>query len=85
MDVLTHLQLLIHYETRIEILTSLHHHTTIHIYDHIHEWRRRLRLIRDEIPYQFLADWFVKSLFPNNTKDVAMPGDLIEEQVILCA
>ena len=34
------------------------------------------------IPDQILAEWFVKSLLPNITEDVAKAGVFIEEQVI---
>jgi hypothetical protein len=40
MDFLTHFQLPIHYETGTKLLTSLHQTNSIHISDHIHEWRR---------------------------------------------
>jgi hypothetical protein len=41
MDFLTHFQLPIRYETSTEILTSLCQTKSIHISDHIYEWRRR--------------------------------------------
>ena len=34
------------------------------------------------IPNQILAEWFVKSLFPKITEDVAKAGVVTEEQVI---
>jgi hypothetical protein len=34
-----HFQLPIHYEMGIELLTSLHQTNSVHIFDHIHEWR----------------------------------------------
>ena len=34
------------------------------------------------IPDQILAEWFIKSLLPKITKDVAKGGVVIEEQVI---
>ena len=52
----THIQLPILYEMGTEILTSLRQYTSTHISDHIHEWRRHQRLIKEEIPDQFLAD-----------------------------
>ena len=58
---LTHFQLPIHYETGTELLTSLRKSTSTHISDHIHEWRRHRRLIKAEIPDQFLAYWFEKN------------------------
>jgi hypothetical protein len=39
MSFLTHFQLPIRYETCTELLTSLHQTTSVHISDHIHEWR----------------------------------------------
>ena len=39
MEFLTHFQLPIHYETGIDLLTSLRHTTSTNISDHIHEWR----------------------------------------------
>ena len=80
-----HLQLPIWYDTGTELLTSLRQDTSTHISDHIHEWRRRHRLIKAPIPDQFLADWFVKSLLPVIAKDVALSGAVTEEQVILRA
>jgi len=53
---LTHFQLPIRYETGTELLTSLWKNTTTHISDHIHEWRRRRRLVKAPIPDALLAD-----------------------------
>jgi hypothetical protein len=39
MSFLTHFQLPIRYETGTKLLNSLHQTTSIHISDHIHEWR----------------------------------------------
>jgi hypothetical protein len=39
MDFLTHFQLPIRYETDMKILISLHPTNSLHIYNHIHEWR----------------------------------------------
>ena len=79
---LTHVQLPIRYETGMDILTSLHQNTSMHISDHIHEWRRRRRLIKAPIQDQLLVDWFMKSFFPPISLDVAMGGVATEEQVI---
>ena len=56
--------------------------TSTYILVHIHEWRRRRRLVRVFIPDQILSGWFVKSLLPKITKDVANTGVVTEEQVI---
>jgi len=61
---LTHFQLLIRYETGTKLLNSLRKSTSTHISTHIHEWRRRRRLIKTTIPDQLLVDWFTKSLLP---------------------
>ena len=75
---LTHFQLPIHYEMGTDILTSLRLNTSTHISDHIHEWRRRRRLIKAPIPDQLLAAWFTKSLLPPIARDVAMSGVVTE-------
>ena len=82
---LTHFQLPIHYETGTDILTSLCHNTSTHISDHMHEWRRRRRLIKAPIPDQLLSEWFTKSLFPPISRDVAMGGGVTKEQAIIHA
>ena len=79
---LTHFQLPISYEMGTELLNSLWKSTSTHIYNHIHRWRRRRRIIKEKIPSQFLAEWFVKSLFPTLSKDVAISGAMIEEKLI---
>ena len=85
MAFLTHFQLPIRYETGTDLLTSLRQSNSTHISDHIHEWRRRRRLIKAPIPDQILADWFTKSLLPPISRDVAMGGAITEEQAIACA
>lgn len=66
-------------------MTSQRQNTSTHISDHIHEWRRRRRLIKAQIPDQVLANWFVKSLLPTIAKDVALSGAATEEEVIMRA
>jgi hypothetical protein len=82
MDFLTHFQLPICYETDTKFLTSLYPTKSIHISNHIHEWRRCKRLINTTIPNQLLAKWFTKSLLPPISHDVAMGGVVIEEDSI---
>lgn len=79
---LTNFQLSICYETGTKLLTSLCQNTSTHISTHIHEWRRRQRLIKASIPDQLLVDWFTKSLLPQIARDVAMGGVVIKEQAI---
>ena len=82
MAFLTHFQLPIWYEIGTDLLTSLQQTTSTHISNHIHEWRRRRRLIKAPIPDQLLADWFTKYLLPPIARDVAMGGAVTEEQAI---
>ena len=65
-----------------ELLTSLKQSTSTYISNHIHEWRRRRRLVKVFIPDKILAEWFVKSLLPKITKDVAKAGVVTKEKVI---
>ena len=77
-----HFHIPICYEIVTDLLTSLQHNTSTHISDHIHEWRRRRRLIKAPTPNQLLADWFTKSLFLPIARDVAMGGVVTEEKAI---
>jgi hypothetical protein len=82
MDFLTHYQLPIRYDTGTEILTSFKKTKGTHISDHIHEWRRRRRLIKLELPDQLLAEWFTKSFVNEIGKDISMGGVVTEEKAI---
>ena len=82
---LTHFQLPILYKMGIDLLTSLCHNTSMHISDHIHEWRRQRRLIKAPILYHLLADWLTKSLLPPIARDVAMGGAVTKEKAIIQA
>ena len=79
---LTHFQLPIRYETGTELLTNFKQTTATHISYHIHEWRRRCRMVKMYVPDQLLAEWFIKSLLPSITEDVAKGGVVTEKQVI---
>jgi hypothetical protein len=82
MAFLTHYQLLIHCETRTEILSSFKQTKATPISDYIHEWRRRQRLIKLNLPDQLLAEWFMKSFMNKISHDISMGGVVIEEQAI---
>ena len=82
MEFLTHFHLPIWYETGTNLLTSLHQTTSTHISVHIHEWRRKRRLIKAPIPDQLLADWFTKYLLPPIAIDISMGGSITEEQAV---
>ena len=82
---LHHFQLLIQYDSVIELLTSFQQGDATHISDHIHECWRRRREIKEDIPDSFLLDWFLKCLRPQICKDVTMMGPWSEEQAIHAA
>ena len=79
---MTHFQLPIRYETGTEILTNFKQTNATHISYHIHEWRHSRRMVKTFVPDQLLAKWFIKSLLPSITEDVAKAGVITEEQVI---
>jgi len=64
------------------LLTNFKQTTTTYIYDHIHEWRGHHRMVKTYVPDQLLTEWFIKSLLPSITEDVAKGGVVTEEQVI---
>lgn len=82
---LMHFQLSVCYETCTYLLTSLKQDIVTHISDHIHEWRRRHRLIKFNIADQFLTEWFTKSFVALIAHDIAMGGCVTEEQAIAFA
>jgi hypothetical protein len=73
------------YDVVLELLSTLRQETTTHISDHIQEWRRWKRLIKTPIPSIFLLGWFLKSLHPPISKDVATSGVTTEEEAIFRA
>ena len=79
MEFLTHFQLPVWYDTRMHLLTSLKQDQATHISDNIHEWRRRRRLIKFEIPNQLLTDWFTTSFVAMIAKDIAMGACVTKE------
>ena len=42
-------------------------------------------MVKTCVPDQLLNEWFIKSLLPSITKDVAKGGVFTEEKVIACA
>lgn len=85
MELLKNFQLPIRYETRMELLTTLCQDTSTHIFDHIHEWRHRQRLVEAPIIDYLLVDWSCKSFLPQIAKDVSLGDVVIEYQSILHA
>jgi hypothetical protein len=54
----------------------------MHISDHIHEWRRRRSLCKEETTKEQCLDWFLKSLVSILAKDVASTFPQSEEEAI---
>jgi hypothetical protein len=63
-------------------LSSFKQTKATHISDHIHEWRRRRRLIKLELLDQLLPEWFKKSFVNDISHDIAMGGVVTEEHAI---
>ena len=82
MAFLNHFQLLICYDAGTDLLSTFCQDKSTHIFDHIQEWRRRKRLIKANIPPDFLLEWFLKYLLRYITKDVSTSGVTTKEQAI---
>jgi hypothetical protein len=80
MEFLTHYQFPIQYEIGTKLLTSLHQDNATHIFDHIHEWRRRHRMIKTQIPRQNPNGVVHKVPPTTHFQDIAMVGVTTEEQ-----
>jgi hypothetical protein len=85
MAFLNHFQLPVRYDAGTELLANFEQTTTDHISDHIREWRRRKSLIKVPVPPAFLLEWFLKSLVPQLSKDVATSRVFSEEDAIMRA
>ena len=68
--VLNHFQFPVWYDVGTDLLSTFWKNKATHIYDHIQEWRRRKRLIKANIPPEFLLEWFLKYFLPYISKDV---------------
>jgi hypothetical protein len=85
MAFLNHFQLPVRYDVGTELLANFEQTPADHISDHIREWRRRKSLIKVPVPAAFLLEWFLKSLVPQLSKDVATSGVFSEEEAIMRA
>jgi hypothetical protein len=85
MAFLNHFQLPVRYDASIELLSNFEQTSADHISDHIQEWRRRKSLIKVPVPPTLLLEWFLKSLVPQLSKDVATSGVFSEEEAIMRA
>jgi hypothetical protein len=85
MAFLNHFQLPVRYDVGTELLANFEQTSADHISDHIREWRHRKSLIKVPVPPAFLLEWFLKSLVPQLSKDVATSGVFSEEEAIMRA
>jgi hypothetical protein len=82
---LNHFQLPVRYDVDTELLANFEQTKADHISNHIQEWRHRKSLIKVQVPPSFLLEWFLKSLVPCISKDVATSGVFSEEEAIMRA
>ena len=83
MAFLNHFQLPVRYDAGTELLANFEQMTVDKISDHIREWQHRKSLIKVPIPPSFLLEWFLKSLVPHLSKDIATSGVFSEEDAIM--
>jgi hypothetical protein len=79
---LSFFQLPVSHDIGLELLSKFKKNTAIHISDHIHEWRRRHSLCKEETTKEQHLDWFLKSLVSVIAKDVASTFPQSEEEAI---
>jgi hypothetical protein len=79
---LNHFQFPVRYDVGLEHLLTLRQEKYTHISNHIQEWCRKKRLIKTCIPLEFMLEWFLKSLQPPISKDVATSGVTSKEEEI---
>jgi hypothetical protein len=73
------------YDTGTKLLANFEQKKEDHISDHIREWICRKSLIKVPVPPTFLFEWFLNSLVPQLSKDVATSGVFSEEDAIMRA
>ena len=80
MNFINHFQIPVRYDIGTELLLTFWQDKATHISDHIQEWCRRKRLIKANIPPNFLLEWLLKYLFPFIVKDVSTSRVMNEEK-----
>jgi hypothetical protein len=85
MAFLNHFQLPVRYDTGTELLANFEQTIVDHISDNIREWRHWKSLIKVPVPPAFLLEWFLKSLVPQLSKDIATFRVFSEEDAIMRA
>jgi hypothetical protein len=79
---LAFLQLPVHHDTGLELLSECKQTSTMHIADHIHEWCQRRSLCKAETTKEQHLDWFLKSLVSILAKYVASTFTQSEEEAM---
>jgi hypothetical protein len=79
---LSFFQLPIHHDTRSKILSGCKQNITTHISNHIHEWHRRHNLCKLDTTPQQRIDWFLQSLVPTLSEDVAINLPQTKDELI---
>jgi hypothetical protein len=79
---LTFFKLPIRHDNGLELLSEFKKTSSTHIIDHIHEWRRRRSLCKDEATKQQCLNLFLKSLVSLLAKDVATTFPQSKEEAI---
>jgi hypothetical protein len=82
---INHFQLPVRYDVGTKLLENFEQDNATHISEHIWEWRRWKSLNKASVPPEFPLEWFLKSLLPYISKDVATSRVFIEEQAIFRA
>jgi hypothetical protein len=82
---LNHFQLPVRYDASTELLANFEQTKSDHISDHVREWWHRKRLIKVKVPPVFFLEWFLKSLVPYVSKDIATSRVFSEEEEIMRA
>jgi hypothetical protein len=85
MAFLNHFQLLVRHDAGTELLVNFAQTKANHISDHIQEWRCRKSLIKVPVRPAFLLEWFLNSLVPQLSKDIATSGVFSKEDAIMRA
>jgi hypothetical protein len=71
---LNHFELPMRYDANTEFLANFDQIKVNNISDHIRECQHLKSLIKVPVPPDFLLEWFLKSLVPQLSKDVATSG-----------
>jgi hypothetical protein len=82
---LKNFQLPMRYDSDTKLLANIDKTKAEHISDHIQELRCRKSLIKVKVPLDFFLEWFLKSLVPYISKNIATSRVFLEEEDIMRA